>query len=266
MSNSAYKSALITGASSGIGAEFARQLASRGYNLTLVARREERLTHLAEELQDDHSTMVRILPADLSKEDGIQKTETYLESLDGLDLLVNNAGYGIHGQFTQIDSSDHLNMIYVHIIASVRLARAALPGMIARGAGGIINVSSLTSFFPIGSVTYGATKTYLVSFSEKLDTEVRHQGIAIQALCPGFTYSEFHDTHEYTHFDRSRIPKPFWCSSEEVVAESLRCLGNGKVVCIPGRLYRLIAIIGTNKLVSPLIRSFAAKSHHDKGE
>ncbi|GIV59641.1 MAG: hypothetical protein KatS3mg043_0730 [Rhodothermaceae bacterium] len=191
------RTALITGASSGIGAGFARRLAERGYNLILVARRADRLAELAEELQTRHGIEAEGLPADLATDEGIRRVEARIVDCDTLDLLVNNAGFGTTGRFAEIDLAPQLAMIHVHVIAPVRLIRAALPGMMARGAGGIINVSSVSAFWPnAGSATYSATKAYLNAFSEALAHELRGTGVTVQALCPGFTRTEFHDTED----------------------------------------------------------------------
>jgi len=248
------KIALITGASSGIGAEFARQLAGQGFSLLLTARRKEKLETLAQEIRDKNGVDVEVLPADLSLDEGIRKVEMRIGELEHLELLVNNAGYGISGRFYKSDIQRQLGMIQVHVIASVRLARAALPQMVERGRGGIINVSSLSAFMPSTSVTYSATKAYLVTFSQALQNELINKGVRVQALCPGFFDSEFHDSPEYSRFNRSQIPGFLWLKSEEVVSESLRDLERGKVICIPGRLYRLITKLATGWLTGPLLR------------
>ena len=248
------KIALITGASSGLGAEFARQLAAEGYALVLTARRKEKLDALAQEIQAKHEVNAEILLADLSLGDGIKLVERRINELEHVELLVNNAGYGISGRFYKSDIQRQLDMIQVHVIASVRLARAALPQMVERRQGGIINVSSLSAFMPSTSVTYSATKAYLVTFSQALQNELINTGVRVQALCPGFFESEFHDSPEYRRFNRSQIPGFLWLKSEEVVSESLRDLERGKVICIPGRLYRLITRLATGWLTGSLLR------------
>ena len=163
--------ALVTGASSGIGAVFARQLAARGYDLILVARREKRLAALATELEQRHPIAVQVVAADLSDPTGIGRVERHIAELAAIDILVNCAGFGAAGTFVEVGLTRQLNMIQVHVVASVRLSRAVIPGMIARGSGAIINVSSLTALMP-GAInsTYSATKAYLLSFSESNDT------------------------------------------------------------------------------------------------
>ena len=251
--------ALITGASSGIGAEFARQLAGQGYSLVLAARRKNKLEALALEIQDKNQVNVEILPADLSTEGGIQIVEKCIGELERLELLVNNAGYGITGRFYQSDIERQLQMIHVHVIASVRLARAALPQMVLRGRGGIINVSSMSAFVPSAGVTYSSTKAYLVKFSQALQYDLEGTGVRVQALCPGLTYSEFHGTPEYSRFNREQIPSFLWLSAETVVSESLRDLERGKVICIPGRIYRLVKSLSTGWLTGTLVDAGARR-------
>jgi short-subunit dehydrogenase/N-acetylglutamate synthase-like GNAT family acetyltransferase len=236
------RTALITGASSGIGAVFARRLAAEGYNLFLVARREARLAALTVELQERHPITVEILVADLSNPSDVKRVERRITEFEDLDMLINNAGFGTTGRFAEVDLAKHVDMIHVHVSASVRLCRAALPDMVARRRGVIINVSSLVAFVPMpGSVTYCATKAYLNIFSEALQIELGGTGVRVQALCPGFTYTEFHDTPEYGEHARSRIPKPFWMSAEEVVAQSLSALNRSQVIFVPGFMNRLLA-------------------------
>jgi short-subunit dehydrogenase len=150
-------------------------------------------------------------------------------------------------------------MIQVHVIASVRLARAALPQMVERRRGGIINMSSMSAFVPSAGVTYSSTKTYMVKFSQALQYELYDTGVRVQALCPGLTYSEFHDSPEYSRFDRERVPRFLWLTAETVVGESLRDLERGKVVCIPGTIYRLIKSLATGWLTGPLVAAGARR-------
>lgn len=236
------KIALITGASSGLGACFARKLAGRQYNLILVARRRERLAALANELEEAETISAEMLVADLSIPDGVEQVEGRICRLEALDLLVNNAGFGTTGQFARTELPQQLDMIQVHVMATVRLSRAALPGMIARSQGRIINVSSLAAFIPMpGNVTYCATKAYLNSFSRALQVELAGTGVQIQALCPGFTYTEFHNSTEYPQEARNQIPKMLWMSAEAVVEASLNALDKEQVVYIPGLKNRLLA-------------------------
>lgn len=187
------ETALITGASSGIRAAFARILAGHGYDVILVARREARLVALASELEQ-HGITAEILVADLASPAGVLRVEARIATTPALTMLINNAGTGTTGSFAESDPSRQLDMIRLHVIASVRLMHAVLPGMIARGRGWIINVASIGAFVPSASnVSYNATKAFLTSFCIAPNDEVRDAGIRVQALCPGFTLTEFHD-------------------------------------------------------------------------
>jgi len=246
--------ALITGASSGMGAEFGRQLAAKGYDLVLVARRQERLAALAAEVKQRHASSAEVMPADLSQLADIERVAAHIAGRGPLDLLVNNAGFGTGGLFAEADIGRQLDMITVHVTASVRLTRAALPAMIARRRGAIINVASLVAFMPAlrANVTYTASKTYLAIFSEALQVELAGSGVRVQALCPGLTHTEFHSGPEFANFEAARLPGFMWTSAEEVVACSLRELVHGRVVVIPGWQNRLAAALLGNSLVRPL--------------
>src|SRR5579863_918613 len=185
--------ALITGASSGIGEAFARKLAARGYDLILVARREERLRTLAASLPGH----AEVLNADLACEAGLAAVERAIHECTRLDLLVNNAGFGTLGRFWEADIGGQVRMHEVHVMATMRLTHAALAGMVPRGRGGVISVSSVAAFGQSpGSVSYCATKAWINSFTEGLDMELRRlrSPVKVQALCPGFTATEFHET------------------------------------------------------------------------
>ncbi len=240
--------ALITGASSGIGAAFARKLAALGYDLVLVARRGDRLEALAAELEAAYGIRAETLVADLTDEGDVERVAGAIAAIPNLELLVNNAGMGAEGRFYQADIGPQLDMIRLHVLASVRLSRAALPGMVERGRGGIINVASVAGFMALPeNVNYCATKGYLITFSKALQLELIGTGVRVQALCPGFTHTEFHD--DLREFDKARTPKILWMPAEAVVDASLRGLARGEVVCIPGIGNRLIAAIGSSPLV-----------------
>ena len=256
------KTALITGASSGLGAEFARQLAAQGCDLVLTARRRTRLEALAHELESSFPITVDILVADLATAEGLHTVAERIRGLPSLNLLVNNAGFGANGRFFQVDPGKHAAMLQVHVNATVLLSHAALPGMIARRQGGIINVASMAGLIPIRSVLYGTTKAFMVNFSEALQAELRGKGIKVQALCPGFTYTEFHETPEYTGFNRRKIPRPLWLSSEQVVRESLAHLERRAVICIPGVQYKIIGVIARNNLSGYFVRKIGARLFH----
>lgn len=233
--------ALITGASSGLGEAFARRLAQEGYHLALTARRMDRLEMLAGELRQKHGIQVEVLPADLSDPAGTKAVVEWMLSLPRLDVLINNAGFGLKGGFAENTIERTLGMIDVHVVASVRLTRAALDLMRPQKRGAVINVSSMAAFFPMTSATYSATKAYLVNFSQGLQNELAPTGIYVQALSPGFFYSEFHDTQEMKNFKRSEIPGILWLTAEQVVDESLRAMQKRQTVCIPGWQYRFAA-------------------------
>lgn len=251
--------ALITGASSGIGAAFAHRLATDGYNLILVARRKQRLDALASEIRGKHAVSVETFPADLSQPVDVERVVERIRACDDLALLVNNAGFGQAGCFWEDDEQGQLDMVQVHVATTVRLTRAALPGMLKRQKGGIINVSSVAAFVARGSATlYHATKSCLIAFSRGLALELRNTPVTVQVLCPGFTTTEFHDTPEYKNFNRSSVPDFLWLTPEQIVNPSLAELSKGKrVVVIPGFIYRLMVFMTTSSLTQPLMRLVA---------
>lgn len=227
--------ALVTGASSGIGEAFARRLAADGYRLILVARRRDRLDALAAALGD-----AEVVPADLSGASGLELVVERIQAAPDLDLLVNNAGFGSMGRFFEIGGDSQDRMHRLHVIATMRLTHAALRGMVARGRGGVINVSSVAAFGQNpGSVSYCATKAWMNSFTEGLDMELKSAGspVKVQALCPGFTTTEFQDV---IGMDRRRIPARMWMRADDVVDASLKGLAEDKVIVVPGLLYKII--------------------------
>lgn len=250
--------ALITGASSGLGAEYARQLAGQGYNLILTARRADRLTTLAELLGAEYDVEVETLAADLSLDEGMTAVEQRIASCETLGLLVNNAGFGGERRFAETDPALQIRMLRLHIEAAVRLSRAAVPGMVARHKGAIINVSSVAGFLagPF-NVLYHTTKAFLIDFSRSLQYSLRDSGVRVQACCPGFTHTEFHD--ELKYFDKSRFPKFMWMDAAPVVAESLRALKGRKVVVVPGLFYRAVVFLATFPPTAALVRAVAAR-------
>jgi len=233
--------ALVTGASAGIGERFAHELARRGHDLVLVARRVDRLEALASALARQHGVDAQALPADLANPADLESLESRISSLP-LALLVNNAGFGIGRSFLEIDAAAHETMIRVHVLAAVRLTRAVLPGMIERRRGAVVNVSSLAGLLPqsSSSTTYGATKCYLAFFSQALDAELRGTGVRVQALCPGLTQTEF---HQRARIDTARMPAWLWMSADAVVAASLAGLERRGAVCIPGLRNRLLVAL-----------------------
>ncbi len=233
--------AVVTGASSGIGAEFARQLSARGFDLLLIARREDRLRSLAVEISAKYRVNTEILVADLIRDRDVEIVADRIQRAPNLHLLVNNAGFGLIGFFQNVSIKDQEAMHRLHIIATLALSHAALKNLSSQNTqGGIINVSSVAAFQPSPSnVSYCATKAWINSFTEGLAIELAAQrsNVKVQALCPGFTYSEFHDR---LGMDRGPIPKSLWMSAEFVVRESLRGFDRGDLLVIPGWRYRLL--------------------------
>lgn len=230
--------ALVTGASAGIGAVFARKLSQQGYELILVARRRDRLDALARELSG-----AEVLAADLTLDADLKRVEDWITAEPRLELLVNNAGFGIEGPFVERPLGGQDQMHRLHVLATLRLTHAALRTMVPRRKGAIINVSSVAGFGQTpGSVSYCATKTWMNSFTEGLDLELRAAGspVKVQALCPGFTYSEF---HEVAGVDRNRIPRRLWMSAEDVVDASLAGLTQGKLFVVPGKIYKALVFV-----------------------
>ena len=234
--------ALVTGASSGIGLVFARRLAARDYDLLLVARDGDRLSALASELAATGAGATTVA-ADLGTEAGLAAVEAALVAAGQLDLLVNNAGFGTTGTLREAPLAQQDAMLRLHVVAVNRLTHAALQLMTPRRSGGIITVSSVASFAnSSGNVNYCATKAYQRSFCEGLAIECAPLGIRVQALCPGFTRTEFHQRMAFDQ--RGRAPEWMWMDADDVVETSLRQLeANGPVVCIPGAQYKVIVFL-----------------------
>jgi len=232
--------ALITGASAGLGAEFARALAAKGADLILTARREKRLAALATQLQAEHGTHIEILAADLATDAGVAAVKAKIVATPNLHWLINNAGFGVKGRFHAAAIDDLDRMHRLHVMAPLQLTHAALSGMIARDAGAIINVASVVSFLLVaGSVGYAATKSWVHVFSEGINLELRssRSKVRIQSLCPGYTMTEFHDV---IGMNRELVPKFLWLDARFVVRESLRALERNDLLVIPSWKYRLI--------------------------
>lgn len=254
MGETTSKTALITGASSGLGAEFANQVAQLGYNLVLVSRRADRLEMLVDKIRLKYMVQTTVIPADLSILPEIEQLASTISTITDLDLLINCAGFGTVGRFYRVDPSVELNMLHVHVIAPVMLCRAGLPVMLSRNHGAIINVSSLAGLIPIRNVVYQSTKSFLVNFSYALRNELIGSQVHVQVLCPGFVYTEFHDTQQYTHFSRSSVPGFLWMTPEQVVSESLKSLTSHRWLCIPGSVYKLAGLLARNSFSAGLIQ------------
>jgi short-subunit dehydrogenase len=229
--------ALVTGASSGIGAAFAERLARDQHDLIIVARRRERLETLAQRLHETHHVTVEVMVADLTEPGDLHEVETRIAEDAALELLVNNAGFGGYMPFVALDPDRAEELIRLQVVAVTRLTRAALPGMIARGHGAIVNVSSRLAYSAALSsptmpkrATYAATKVYVNTFTRMLHDELAGTGVRVQALCPGVVRTEF---HERMGQDPNRIPAAIVMSPEDIVEASLAGLRLGEVICVP---------------------------------
>jgi len=229
------KTALVTGATAGIGAAFARRLASEGYDLVLVARDAERLASFGAELAEAHDVSATSLPADLSTAEGCDAVATRIGA--GIDMLVNNAGFGLNISFLKSTVEDEERLLALNVHAVMRLTLAALPGMFARRSGDIVNVSSVSAFAPMmpGS-TYPATKAWVNSFSESIYLLGRPYGVRVCALCPGYTRTEF---HKRAGINMSKTPDWMWLDADAVVRDGLRDLRKGKPVSVPNWKYKM---------------------------
>jgi uncharacterized protein len=234
--------AVVTGASAGIGKEFSERLAGRGYDLIVVARDAARLENLRQQLEGQHEVAVEVFPADLTIDTDVSLLAERLTRSPQLALLVNNAGFGTRGTLADASPALQEAMLRLHIVAPMRLTQAALPVLLQNRRGAIVNVSSMASFlYSAGNVNYCATKAYLTTFSEGLAAELGGTGIRVQALCPGFTHSEFHARMKV---DVGNLPEWMWMSAGSVVETSLRRLERGgPVVCVPGLRNRLIVFL-----------------------
>jgi short-subunit dehydrogenase len=236
---------LVTGASAGIGAAFARRLAADGCDLILTARRRERLEALAAEIAAAHGSQVLVAPADLSRADGAQALLTQIADRP-VDLLVNNAGYGLPGAFLATRWADQQALIQLMAVTPCELAHALAPGMAERGWGRIVNVASLAGLVPgvAGHTLYAATKSLLIKFSESLHLELRPRGVHVTALCPGFTYSEFHDVNGTRARITAGTPRWLWGEAGPVVEAGLRAVEANRPLCVPGLANKALAAVG----------------------
>ncbi|WP_243076768.1 SDR family oxidoreductase [Microbacterium sp. SS28] len=232
------RTALITGASSGLGAEYARQLAMRGFDLVLVARDREALEARAAELRGSYGRQVEVLAADLLRPRKREKVEARVaDPQRPVDLLVNNAGFGLPLAFARNDIEDEARHLALHVEVPMRLTHAALAPMLARGRGRIINVASVAAFMPRS--TYGACKRWLVDFSRWANAEYGPRGVSVTAVCPGFTHTNFHERMGLEP-GREGIADGLWLQAQDVVADSLRDAARGKGVSIPSVRYKVL--------------------------
>ena len=241
------KWALVTGATAGIGESFTRLLASKGFNIALVARDEARLHERAAALREKYGVQTYVLSADLATAQGCAAVEDYIKEFE-IEVLINNAGFGINKAFTVSDLNAEQDLLDVLVRTPMRLMHTILPGMKARNSGTIINVSSVASFIAGG--TYSASKSYLTVLSESLHTELRGTNVKMSALCPGFTRTEF---HQRGRMKMNGLPSFMWLDSDQLVATSWSDAQSGKAVSIPGWQYKLLVAL-ISAMPRPMVR------------
>lgn len=231
--------ALVTGPTAGLGAGYARRYARDGYDLVLVARNVDRLEELASELRAANGIEVEVLPADLAEAVGREKVVQRLAA--GVQVLVNNAGFGTSGEFWTADPDQLQKQLDVNVTAVMHFTRAALPPMIAAGAGTVINIASVAGLLSGRGSTYSASKAWVVSFTEGLANGLTGTGVSIHVVCPGFVHTEF---HERAGIDMASIPNIMWLDVDGVVTESLADVAKGKIISIPGLQYKVLTTVG----------------------
>lgn len=236
------RSALITGASSGLGAEFARQLAARGADVVLVGRNREALEAVAADVRAAHGVGVEVVVADLLDDDAVALVERRVAA--GVDVLVNNAGFGLDLAFDENAVDDEVRHLRLHVEVALRLTHAALPAMLARGSGRIVNVASVAGFVPRG--TYGAAKGWLISFSRWANVAYRKRGVSVTAVCPGFVHTNFHERLGLPPGEEG-VPPGMWLTATDVVREGLRDAARGRAVSVPSLRYK--ALVAASRLL-----------------
>ena len=244
--------ALVTGATSGLGLTFATTLARRGFDLVLVARDEDRLAEGGAELEHRFGGAAEVLAADLSTDEGCARVEARLSAPDRpIDLLVNNAGFATNQPFVGGDLEAEQRALDVMVRAVLRLTHAALGGMVTRGEGAVVNVSSVAGWVPSG--TYGAAKAYVTAFTEGVSSELAGTGVRVLALCPGYVHTEF---HQRAGIDETAIPSWLWLDAEHVVADALADLDRGKTVSVPSATYKVLGALARHAPRPLLARGF----------
>jgi uncharacterized protein len=249
--------ALVTGATSGLGAEFARQLAASGHDLVLVARDTARLDATRDELSRAHGVGVEVLTADLVTDAGCAAVAARVtQASRPIDVLVNNAGIGTYKPFGTADLATEERQLDLNVRSVLRITHAAVPVMTARGSGQIINISSVSAFVPRGAnATYGASKAWVTLFSEALAVQLAGTGVTVTAICPGFTHTEF---HERANADMSHVPDRMWLDASLVVREGLADAAKGKPVSVPSRQYKTL-VAATRVVPRPLLRAIMSR-------
>lgn len=247
------RTAVITGASSGLGAEFARQLAARGADVVLVARDRAALETVAADIRARHGREVEVLVADLLDAEALAAVEARVAS--GIDVLVNNAGFGLDLDFASTPIDDEVRHLRLHVEVAMRLAHAALPAMLERGSGRIVNVASVAGFVPRG--TYGAAKGWLISFSRWANVAYGPRGVTVTAVCPGFVHTDFHARLGLPP-GREGVPDRMWLDAGTVVREGLRDAARGRSVSVPSWRYKAL-VAGSRLLPDALVVRAAAR-------
>ena len=253
-----HSTCLVTGASSGIGAEIARGLARRGHGVTLAARREDRLKELGEELSGEHDVRVETISVDVSDIDARSKLKGEIEERGlTVEVLVNNAGFGSGGKFIELDPEEEASIIRTNVESVVALTGHFLPDMVERGRGAVLNLASLISFQPVPmQATYGASKSAVLSFTEAVHEELKESGVTITAICPGPVRTEFGEMGGFGGADE-KIPDFVWLEADKVAEDAIEGLENGDRVVVPGALNQLAAYAGhymPRSLLLPTVR------------
>ncbi len=238
------KVTFITGATSGIGAAFARRFAREGYDLIITGRREKIIRNLAGEISKKYGVKVDVIISELSNDEDVNLLVEKIKQEENIEVLINNAGFGIGKPFYEDAIENQENMAKVHILSTLKLTYAAIPNMIKKKRGIIINVSSISSFFPLpDAAIYSGTKAFLNNFSESIYLELKNKGIYVQSLCPGFTRTDFHNRMGLNKGELRNRGIIRWMSADRVVEYSIECLKKGKIICIPGFWNKVLVLI-----------------------